>query len=258
MAWGKGLSYLHQQREAYANSSGNRMQAYWPNAREIYEFRFTQEVNDFIVPLVHLEERTKRDGGKYTTEVLCARETYEDPKEKCEKCMSGSYKGPFFRTVTLVWVERIFHLYPPKEGQGADWKRVKRAGTDSVVYVEDVNAPRFFCFKDPIADQIEAANLGDIDLSEENTRVPTVMDRAFRIEVTGEKQSRRDILKPQAIKPPTVEQLEAWRELPSVEEVLIDKMGERKTSTKVQVTLGDDGDPGPDEPVDLDDLVVFP
>lgn len=260
--YGRGLSYLRQQREAaQAERSSDRMKSYWPNNREIYEFWFTQEPSEMIGPLIHPSEGKKRDGSTYPKDVLCERKTYDDPKEMCKHCMAGE-KGPWSRYATRIWVVKIYHKRPPADlaaAQSAGWKIVPRGGTDQKLYVEPVNGPRFWLFKDAIAEQIEASYAGEID---DNDRTPTILDRAFRLEVTGEKQTRVDHLKPLKVEPMPKEIADAIAALPTLEETLIDKLGERKPRGDAGFqgppidTYEDEGDPGPAEPFD-EELVSF-
>lgn len=262
--YGRGLAYLRQQREANqaARGSGDHMPSYWPNNREIYEFWFTQEPDAILGPMIHPTEGKRRDGSTYPKDVLCARFTYDEPKEKCPLCVAGE-KGPWSRYATIVWVVKIFHKTPPADlvkAQSEGWTTVKRGGTDQLLYVEPVNAPRFFMFKDNIAEQIESAYAGDID---DNDRKPTVLDRPFRLEVTGEKQSRVDNLKPLKVEPMPKAVKDGIAAMPSVEDTLVDKLGQRKPGGQAAAfqgppidTFEEEGDPGPVEPFD-EELVSF-
>lgn len=256
--YGRGLAYLRQQREAHPRNE-NRMMSFWPSPREIAQFWWMTAPEDFLIVLIHGVDRPKRGGGTYTADVLCSRKSYDEPKENCEYCVAGA-KGPWYRTCGYIWIEKIYHKFPPQDGKGADWKVVNRQGTDQKLWVEEVNAPRFWSMKDAMSEQVESAYLGDID---DTARVPTLFDRPYRVDVTGEGSTRRDNLKglepkemPQAVK-------DARAAMAPLEETVQDKMGERKVKASnggggAPETFYDDGDPGPPEPTaDDDELITF-
>lgn len=261
--YGRGLSYLRQQREAHPQRSESTMLSFWPSPNEITQFWFLNEPDEFLIPLIHSVERTRRSpkpGQKatYSADVLCGRHSYDEPKEQCEYCVADA-KGPWQRAAAYIFVEKVFHKNPPPEGKGVDWKPLRRAGTDQTIWEETVNAPRFFMMKDAMAEQVEAEYLGDPD---NQTRTPTLLDRPFRVDVTGEGATRRDVLKHQDPRPMPADAVEARTSLPPLEETAVAKMGERKITPRTNITPDDlpfhDGDPGPTEPVvDENDLISF-
>ena len=252
---GKGFAFLRQQREAHP-SRGDRMMSFWPSPKDIAQFWFATTAEDAFVPLVHGVERKRRDGSTYTADALCQRATYDEPKENCPLCVAGA-KGPWYRTCMYVWVDKVYHKFPPPEGK--TWKKVQRANSDQALWLEEVNGPRFWMMKDAMAEQVEAAYLGDPD---DTDRVPTLFDRPYRVDVTGEGSTRRDILKPLDKKEMPAEVLEGIKALPPIEVTAQDKMGERKPTEATTVVTDDlpfdDSDPGPSEPpVDESELISF-
>lgn len=256
----RGLAFMRQQREAYANRPRERsMFSFWPKKDQVAQFWWLTAPENMMIILTHPMQRQRRNGGKpYPVDVLCTRKTYDDPKESCDYCVAGE-KGPFWRTCAYVYIEAIFHFDEPTEEQKKTWKAQRRAD-GSTIWKEDVNQVQLFVMKDAMTEQVEAVYAGD---PEEPAWVPTLFDRPFRVEVTGEGGSRRDILQPRDRKEMPAEVKAAMDSAPPLEETVIDKMGERKVKERSSAgstpPLDDfDGDPGPTEPAyDEEEVVKF-
>jgi hypothetical protein len=265
----RGLAFLREQSERVASRSGNIMNSLWFKNDERAEFWFLNDENGMYTALMHAVERPSRTGGKpWVADVLCKRDTYDDPREMCPLCVAGA-KGPWYRVGTLVFVTRIIYL---TKREGDDIKPVKLAGTNSFVYQKEINEVRILLMKDRIARQaadIAAGISAEGLLSDATTTEPVnLMDYPFTVNRTG-------------FGPQVVEVLKALQKKPIPEAVLAARVGaddrlrevmqekfgqqsDRKRATTIASGAARDDDIGPVEGLtegvdssDDEDLVNF-
>lgn len=233
---GRGLGFLKQQQEAYG-SQGDRIPKMWFKTGDVAKFWFgVFKDEDFLVPLMHIVKRQRRDGTLYTADVLCSRETRDDPRELCEVCVSGEGQGPFERLVAWTYVEAVAH--PSKAAKGSDnWRQVKVG--NSFVWLEECNELRLFIMKSRMQEQVEAR------FNESGT----LADRRYKLEIIGEKQSRQEILIPDAPSEMPAEVRAAFENAMSLDDAMQQEFGTKKRpATTTAEGFGGSELPSADQP----------
>lgn len=264
----RGLAFLRDQQQKSGGGNRSTMNQYWPNNNERAEFWFLNDGDTMFSALVHGKDMPGKNGRKgWTADVLCGRDDYDDPKDKCKLCTAReagdqSIKGPWWRTGALIWMKRVVYLSKPTK-EIPDLKPLRRAGSDAPVYEQVVEQVRVFLMKDRVATQATDIFLGvtgaDV-LDEGASEGPklNLMDQPFTVERSGEKANVIEVLKPLLGKkgqvPPEVVELRqnAAEQLVTVMQEKFGQGGRPKTETTEGSGRADIGDedlgPIEDEP----------
>lgn len=192
---GRGIEYLRQQQENFGGggyvSSG--LNKFYGISDTQAQFFFLTDGPELHVPLIHLEEVSRRDKSTFTTERICGRDNEGDAVELCPRCVAGA-DGPFPRLTAFVYVEaRFWPTQQDTKGKAhADWEPVPSSGL--TLYKETVNEVQLFMPRFKLENQVLELFEGDPTDPDFGTRERTLLGRRFRLVTTGARQQRQDII----------------------------------------------------------------
>lgn len=227
----KGLDFLRRQKAASeARDNSTPIFKLWVSSGDTAKFYIlADDVDaDMMAPMVHSLERTiangDRKGEKFKVDVLCERETRDEPLENCKYCSEG-VEGPWHRLITWVWVDTIVHdklKVNKKTGSAYEWEMMKRGNTKVYVETPDPRV-RLFIMKTKVAQQI----------MKKYDEQGSLFDRSFKLEKTGTQQSTQEILScPEEAQQLPPEVIEAYKNLPSLEEAIRQEFGRYTTQSQ--------------------------
>ena len=209
----RGLDFLKRQQEAAAaRANQENIWKFWIRSGESARFYFlgSDVDNDMLAPMVHSIERTKKDGQKFPVDVLCERESRDEPRENCQYCVSGA-QGPWHRLISWVYVDQVIHPSQDKP----EWALMKRGNAKVFVETPDPHV-RLFIMKTRMAQQV-------MSKYDENL---TLFDRYFKLEKSGTGTSTLEILScPDDATEIPAEVKEANANLKSLEEAIRSEFG---------------------------------
>lgn len=224
----RGLSFLKEQQEAAAErqaAKDNPIWKLWVSSGDTARYwHLVKDVDtDMKVPLVHSMEKTvmqgPRKGNKFQVDVLCQRDSFEDPEEDCEYCMEA-VPGPWYRLITWVYVDQILHATNTKDKDGK-WE-LKKRGTGKI-YVETPEPNvRMLIMKTRLTNQVMARY----------EEYGTLYDRYYKLEKTGSGQQTVELLLPDSEIAVPAEVEEAYRNLMPLEDAIRQEFGRFTTKPK--------------------------
>ena len=191
----RGITFLRAQQENFGGggyvSSG--LNKFYGISDTQAQFFFLTDGSELHVPLIHLEEVSRRDKTTFTTERICGRDNEGDPVEDCPRCVAGA-DGPFPRLTAFVFVEaRFWPTQQDTKGKAhADWEPVPSLGL--TLYRETVNEVQLFMPRFKLENQVLELFEGDPTDPDFGTRERTLLGRRFRLVTTGARQQRQDII----------------------------------------------------------------
>jgi len=248
----KGLDFLRQQ-QARQSQRDNREVIYklWISSGDTAKYwMLVQDVDaDMMAPMVHSEEKTvmkdgPRKGTKFTVDILCERETRDEPIENCQYCAEG-VKLLGHRLICWVYAESITHETQKKP----EWELAKKGNTKLYLETPDPRV-RLLIMKNRLAQQV-------LKKYEENG---SLFDRPYKLEKTGTGTSTLEILScPDDAVPVPAEVTAAYNSLMPLEDAIRSEFGRFTKTARPQLggrgiyTPAADDDDGSGL-VDLEDL----
>jgi len=252
----KGLRFLQEQQNEQAEKraqQSNKIFKLWLKENETAKIYFVTDAEDLLIPNVHLIEVNKKSGGVWKKDVLCEKATPEDDDEKCQYCTDG-LPGPWGRGCCLVYVDSILHV-SPSDREGVVWEKKKSPKSVSgFVYVEEVKDVWLLVAKPKLIPQLIGAYQGSDLQPKEN---PTLLDRAFALERTGSGVNTMETLRELANSVITPEVIEARKNAPDLEEVILAEFASFKPRTVVARNTDDNDDLLSFGNVPSDEIVSF-
>lgn len=229
--FGRGMKFFRDQQEQLPSSGFVRN--LWLKQGEVAKIQFITDADEFLVPLVHPQEKKIRTGKTINTDVLCARRALESDASSCPLCVAGE-KGPWPRTTALVWVEQILH--PAADGE-RKWQPIARpsaAGGTVTMYREMVEGVRILSAKPKLIGQLEREYTGvapgalfDDGQAQQVSDAPPrgLKNRWFSLERQGEGAQSQELLQSVGDAPLPQKALEELAKLPSFEDIIVQDLG---------------------------------